>query len=581
MNERTLMFWSVLTGLSTVVLIVLWIVFGLAVADRFSQVNNLWREYDDHATQVSDSLTHLKSSIGYGGFIHNFKNYVLRQSTEYEQRVINQIESVSVAIAQVKQHLQTPPEHAALASVEDTFQAYFAKFAQVQQLVAEGRSPPEIDRIVKVDDSLALHALEQLRRIMLKRSDQIHYRTSAELNAAIEFMNRALWASAILVFISALMIVLIRKVYVAYLDVQQTRDQLASLYQTAPDAMLTVDQSGTIIKANDKAEEFFEYTADELIGMSVETLLPEEARQQHIAHRASYNQAPSYRPMGSGLELHALTKSGGMPNVEISLSNTDSPNGTYTTVSVRDVTEAVKLQQELAIARAREKQLSTAKSRLISNMSHEMRTPLNHIIGFGELLAGDAETILSQEHKDYLNHILTAAKHELELINTVLEFANFDVHAVSHPSTFTPRDEVDTSLALFSDAAAAKGLTLRAEIDGDVPQAYPGNAVLIGKILTALISNAMKFNTTPDGYVLVCASSKDDKIRFCVEDDGPGISQEDRKRVFDPFERLNAQDEAIEGIGFGLTAAEEFVKSMGGEIWIDDTETGTRVCFTI
>lgn len=129
------------------------------------------------------------------------------------------------------------------------------------------------------------------------------------------------------------------------------------LLESAPDAMVVVNQHGTIILANSQTERLFGYSNQELIGQAVEVLIPEAIRNQHSKNRTDYAAAPRFRPMGQGMELLGRRKHGGEFPVEISLSPLHTPDGLLVTAAIRDVTERKLAEQEQA---ALVKRLQTA-----------------------------------------------------------------------------------------------------------------------------------------------------------------------------------------------------------------------------
>ena len=142
-----------------------------------------------------------------------------------------------------------------------------------------------------------------------------------------------------------------------------------TLLDSAPDAMLIVDETGAIATANDQAVRLFGYDREELLGLKIEMLLPEHIRARHIGHRASFASSPELRPMGAGFDLVARRKDGTKFPVEISLSPIDAESGRFVSSVIRDVTERKKMEQEIIAAgkppNARIKQTAHSWLRLV------------------------------------------------------------------------------------------------------------------------------------------------------------------------------------------------------------------------
>jgi len=169
--------------------------------------------------------------------------------------------------------------------------------------------------------------------------------------------------------------------------------------ESAPDALLLINRTGTILFVNAQAESLFGYTRAELLGAPIEMLLPEQFRVRHVEHRTGYCTSPRFRPMGSCMGLYGVRKDGTELPVDISLSYQQTENGLVVLAAIRDVTERkdfeMKLEatvedrtQELRTVNAQLESASRHKSAFLANMSHELRTPLNAILGFAEVAPG-------------------------------------------------------------------------------------------------------------------------------------------------------------------------------------------------
>ncbi len=205
--------------------------------------------------------------------------------------------------------------------------------------------------------------------------------------------------------------------------------------------MVIVDTAGRIALANHQTETLFGYPRTELVGQSIEILVPERYRRAHPGHREGYFKDLRTRPMGAGLDLFALRKDGAELPAEISLCPLETPEGTFIIAAVRDITDRKRLQElrrtsqereeqarrnELEAQNRRMQEANRLKSEFVANMSHELRTPLNSIIGFAELMHNGKLGPVSAPHREYLGDILTSARHLLQLINDVLDLAKVE-----------------------------------------------------------------------------------------------------------------------------------------------------------
>ncbi|MBV8811950.1 MAG: PAS domain S-box protein, partial [Acidobacteriaceae bacterium] len=241
----------------------------------------------------------------------------------------------------------------------------------------------------------------------------------------------------------------------------RSTDRFREILEAAPDAIIQVDAAGKIVLANAATEQMFGYPRDELLGKTVDQLVPEEARERHARHRSRYSEAPARRPMGTGLHLEGRRKDGTSFPVEISLSPVNSAEGVRVSAVIRDVTDREKAEQEfrqmqnrltseLSMAnrelelRSREaEQANRLKSEFLASISHELRSPLHTIIGFSELLIEQLEGPLNEKQTRFVNHIHRDSLHLLELINDILDLSKIEAGKLDlHREVFNPIDAV-------------------------------------------------------------------------------------------------------------------------------------------
>lgn len=164
------------------------IVFGIVAVEKFRVVNDYWREFNEKSTVTSQFLLKLKSEFGYGGFIHNFKNYILRGDDRYAFLVADDIVKVRATLAQLRALLVTEEEKAALAKVEVVFRAYTDNLEAAERLIQADRTPTDVDAVVRVDDRPAIEGFDEIAASLRARSRMTAAKTEVELNAAIDFL---------------------------------------------------------------------------------------------------------------------------------------------------------------------------------------------------------------------------------------------------------------------------------------------------------------------------------------------------------------------------------------------------------
>ncbi|MBN1298535.1 MAG: response regulator [Actinobacteria bacterium] len=271
-------------------------------------------------------------------------------------------------------------------------------------------------------------------------------------------------------------------------------------------------------------------------------------------------------------EFTLIRKDGRKVFVEISTHPVKINNVTYVLGIARDVTAKKSAAEELIVAKKAAESASIAKSQFLANMSHEIRTPMNAILGFSEILG---EELKEQKYKKYIDTIITSGNTLLALINDILDLSKIEAGKIDFQYRPVDPHELFSDIArIFSVKIKDKGLKLLTDIDEKLPKSLLLDEVRMRQILFNLVGNAVKF--TDEGYIELKVKgifypdrSKIDLI-FSVKDTGIGVSQEDKKIIFDAFKQSsNLSIKKYGGTGLGLAITKRLVEMMNGEISLD------------
>ncbi len=365
--------------------------------------------------------------------------------------------------------------------------------------------------------------------------------------------------------------------------VRAERDRAQRYLDIAGAIIVLIDEKQKTALINKKGCEVLGYSESELIGKDwFDTILPEEEREKHRGIFASLLKG---EPQSVEQVEHIVLTKDRQP-LTVAWQNcvlTDMhgrPVGTLS--SGVDITQRKKTEQELRYARDAAEVANRAKSTFLANISHEIRTPLNAILGFCQLMQRDSS--LSPSQREGVETINLSGEHLLALINEVLEMSRIELGCCSVSKVnFDLHLLLEDLEMMFRARADTKGLQFEVSRSENLPRFVVGDAGKIRQVLINLLANAVKY--TDRGGVILRVFSENGhgpqghnggdlaltngviRLALEVEDTGVGISNEDRERVFQPFEQLGATNNASEGgTGLGLAITREFVSLMEGSI---------------
>ena len=389
-------------------------------------------------------------------------------------------------------------------------------------------------------------------------------------------------------------------------ELKSSEERLNILFEYAPYGYYLNDLKGNLIDGNIAAEELTGYKREELIGknlLKLKLLSPKQIPKAAVLLAKSALRQPTGPD-----ELILNRKDGNPVTVEIRTFPVKIKGETFVLANVVDITKRKKAEEALqkaheeleikiekrtdelrqAVANLKEEvterkqaekglaesmqaveAANRAKSDFLANMSHELRTPLNSIIGFSEVMVDGIPGPVTDEQKEYLNDVLESGRHLLALINDILDLSKVEAGKLElEVNEFSIKDLLERSIIMFKEKAAKHHIVLKSEIHEDI-----GNIIAderkTKQVVFNLLSNAVKF--TPDrGSVGITAHRTDKEVQITVWDTGIGIAEEDKDRIFQPFQQLESTlTKKPEGTGLGLNLTKELVELQGGRIWLE------------
>ena len=345
-----------------------------------------------------------------------------------------------------------------------------------------------------------------------------------------------------------------------------------SLYKSSLDAIITIDDKSIIHEFGSSAEQLFGYSKAEVIGKHVaEIVIPPSMREPHNAGMAHFNRTRKGPVLNTRIEVEAIRRDGSLFPCELTVVPTAEFEGqTFFTATIRDITTRIEREKALTLARENAEASSKAKSSFLAHMSHEIRSPLNAVIGCMDLLL---EGSLSTEQRMLAETSLAAGNGLLSVIEDVLDFSKIESGQQEvHSSRFNLLEQCERVMEVSTIRAVKKDIEISACIDPRVPKFIISDLSFIRRILTNLLDNAVKF-TSAGGVSLKILSAEDKSeagqlvIAIEVSDSGVGIAEEDQKKLFKEFSQVDNSDSAVHGgTGLGLVICKELAELLNGTI---------------
>lgn len=356
---------------------------------------------------------------------------------------------------------------------------------------------------------------------------------------------------------------------------KRAEERFRLVVESAPNAMILINQSGVINLVNNQAERLFGYNRNELIGNKLEMLIPERFRTGHPHHRDSFFQKPQIRAMGAGRDLFGLKKDGKEVQVEIGLNPIETAEGIMVLASIIDITER-KIQEQVLKKQIELEAKNADLEQFAYIASHDLQSPLRTVSNYMKVFEEDYLPLLDEPAKEYIVRVNKATERMSILIKSLLDFSRLGKNAQLKNIDF----EKLLSEVISDIDVAIKTSSSIIEI-GDMPfiDAYE---VEIRQLFQNLISNAIKFRKVDVPPIIrINAEELPDKWRFSVSDNGIGITREHYERIFQIFQRLHTTDQ-YEGYGIGLANCKKIVELHKGEINVDsELGKGSTFYFTI
>lgn len=569
------------------VTVMLGLTLGLKTRDQFREIEASWVEYAGVAERKGALISEIRGFLGYGGIIHHFKNYVLRQEPSYLAETQRQIVQFRQSVQRFEDLPLSEAEDAALQTISRTIAEYESNLSRAVTAAAQGWTPSRIDQDVRVDDEAAIAALGHLEAVWR----DVQKRSTERIFAAVSQGNTLIWigfgslAALLLVslIIGALLLLLYRDLKAAVSDLgaelaerrklEQSQERLATIVEQSPASIILTDTRGRIQYANRKFEDLTGWSRDEVLGQTPSFL------QSGQTDAADYKRIEDQLALGEAWHgiFRNLRKDGSSYWVETTLLPLKAPDGTVQNfVGIgEDITEARRARDQVARAQKLE-----AVGQLAGGVAHDFNNILTTIVGSCHLASLDApeDSDIAME----IEQISIAARRAQDLVRELLTFARRE------PGEPRP---VDLNASIREVARL-----LRASVSPSIRFSYPppndtyavmGDPTHLHQIIMNLCRNAAEAMGGAPGEIQItladcgppegCNPNPDGWVRLDVIDNGPGMTDDTLKHLFEPFFTTKPIGK---GSGLGLAVVFGLVEEIGGRITVE-TEVGQGTRFSV
>ena len=349
----------------------------------------------------------------------------------------------------------------------------------------------------------------------------------------------------------------------------RAEDHFRTAVEAAPNAMVMIDSAGKIVLINGQTEAIFGYTRHELVGQSIEVLVPDEMRARHRTLVTGFMATPGPRPMGFGRDLVARHKDGRRFPVEIGLRPIRGQNGDYMISSIVDISERVRVREQLM-------QRNDELEQFAYRTSHDLRAPLLSVNGLAEFIIEDIAENNPTEAAANAGKILSLSARLSELVEGILALTRAD---------HVDEARVEIDLESLLDGTREK-LQVAIRDNGVRVEFLPTHTVpllaqptRVAQIIDNLVSNAVRY-ADPDKAerrVTMRSAANTERFLLTIEDNGIGIPEHRHTEVFGIFKRFHAN--RVPGSGLGLHLVKRHVQRLGGTITFESSPAGT--CFHV
>ncbi len=360
----------------------------------------------------------------------------------------------------------------------------------------------------------------------------------------------------------------------AELALQESEARMRAIFDSAVDAIITIDEHGLVERMNPAAQQLFGFSEQEMAGRNISLLMAQPHRDNHDAYLDAYLRTGIKKIIGTGREVEGRRRDGSVFPMELTVAEMQAGSRRMFTGIVRDVSERRRNDEHNQALLQEVNSSNEELTNFAYVVSHDLKAPLRGIASLADWLATDYAELFNDDGREHMRLLVNRVHRMNNLIDGILQYSRVGRLREHHQQI-----DLRTTLAEVVDLLAPPAhIEVRLAPDLPVISAEPTR---IEQLFQNLLSNAIKYMDKAEGRIDVGWADDAGHWRFFVRDNGPGIEQRHFERIFQLFQTLAPRDR-VESTGVGLALVKKIIETYQGRIWVESAiGVGTTFWFTI